>query len=928
MNPRSLRSLFFAFVLLVTFSSWAHAQIAAQNRITEQVNTTSTVVLKGSNHPLARAQYDAGPVNPSTPLTGVTMYFKPTDQQQKALDALVQAQQTPGSSSYRSWITTAQYASQFGLTASDIAKVQSWLEQQGFTVERVSNSRNAITFSGTAAQIGSTFHTEIHRYNVQGQMHMANSTALSVPSALGGVVQSVRNISDFRPQPLHRLASQSVVRPQFTSSPTQHFLAPNDFATIYDVQALYNAGYTGSGVTIAIVGQSAIEASDIENFQKASGLPQKAPTMTLVPDSGTSTVDDSTGDEDESDLDIEWSGAVARGATINFVYVGSVQSFNVLDSLQYAIDNNLAPIVSISYGSCEPDNSAADVATLQSWLEQANVQGQTIVAAAGDDGATGCESTSDPDTISNGDQATQGLAVGLPSSSPFATGIGGTEFNGDDSSPSTYWNSSNDSGGGSAIQYIPEEVWNDTSTANGLSAGAGGASILFGKPSWQTGSGVPNDGARDVPDISLNASPEHDGYLFCASGFDSTSCSNGYEDSKGTFTVGGGTSFGAPSFAGIVAILNQKFNTKGLGNLNPEIYSLASSNPTAFHDVTTGNNDSPCVIGSTDCTSSPIGYSATAGYDLASGWGSIDANNLASVFSTTYAVAPVSTTIALTSSAASYIVNTGVTFTATVSTNGSSATPSGTVQFAVDGANSGSAVTLSDGAATFSYTPTTAGAHTITATYSGTSTFTGSSASLNITVASATGSFSLSAGNVTVAQGASGTSTVTVTPATGFIGTVNFTVSAPSNLTNSCYSISSANVTGNSPVTATLTIFTAASACTNAGMRHFVASGSSAALAPPPNHRPYLALAGTAFASLFFLAFPGIRRRRWPVLLVFLALLPIGLSGCGSGGSSSSSSSAISTATESPKGTYTLTVTGTNSTQSVSESTNFTLTVN
>jgi subtilase family serine protease len=931
-RKKNISLLTLVLVAFVSFATRSQAQAVAQNRITQPVDNSSMVVLKGSNHPLARAQYDAGQVDPSTRFTGVTIYFKPSAAQQAALDALVQAQQTPGSPHYHQWLSTAQYAAQFGLTASDLAQVQGWLERQGFTVGRISASRNAISFSGSAAQIGSAFQTTIHHYNLQGAMHMANATALSVPSALAGVVAAVRNISDFRPQPLHRLASQTVISPQFTNGASQHFLAPSDFATIYDVQALYNAGYTGSGVTIAIVGQSAIEAADIENFQKASGLTQKAPTMTLVPDTGTSVVDDTTGDEDESDIDVEWSGAVARGAIINFVYVGSSLNFNVLDSLQYAIDNDLAPVVSISYGSCEPDNSAADVAALQSLFEQANAQGQTIVASAGDNGATDCETTSNPNTIVNGDEATQGLAVDLPGSSPFVTSIGGTEFNGDNSSPSTYWNSSNTSGGGSAIQYIPEEVWNDTSTANGLSAGGGGASILFGKPSWQTGTGVPTDGARDVPDISLNASPNHDGYLFCASGADATSCSTGFADSKNDLTIAGGTSFGAPTFAGIVAILNQKFSTKGLGNVNPEIYALASSNPSGFHDVATGNNDSPCVIGSTDCTSSPIGYSATAGYDLASGWGSIDANNFASVFSTSYAVAPVSTTVALTSSSATYTVNTAVTFTATVSTDYSSATPSGTVQFAVDGTSSGSPVTLSTGSATFSYTPTTSGAHTITATYAATSTFAGSSASLNITVASAagSGSFSLAATSVTVAQGASGTSTVTVTPGSSFIGAVDFTVSAPSSLTNSCYSVSNANVTGTAAVTTTLTIFTSEGACTNTAFRHFVTSGSTAALASPPNHQPYLALAGTAFASLFFLAFPGVRRRRWPVLIVFLAMLPLALSGCGGSKSSSTSTGtgSVSTGLDSAQGTYTLTVTGANSTNTVSASTPLTLTVN
>lgn len=924
MTTKNILPRFLVFAALAAISSWSVAQVVAQNRITQAISSTSTVSLPGSANPRARAQFDAGRVDPATPLSGITLYFKLSDAQQQALNTLVQAQQTPGSPSYHKWYSPAQYAAQFGLTAADIAKVQSWLEQQGFKVTGVATSRTFIRFSGTAAQVESAFGTQLHHYNVQGQMHMANSTPLSIPAALSGVVLSVRNLSDFRPRPLHRIRTQAALRPQYTDGSGDHFLAPDDFATIYDVQALYNAGYTGSGVTLGIVGQSAIESSDIENFQSASGLPQKAPTMTLVPTTGSSVVDDSEGDEDESDIDVEWSGAVARGATIDFIYVGDNTNFSVIDALIYAIDNNLAPVLSISYGACEPELTAGDVAAEQSAYQQANVQGQTIVAATGDNGATGCDSASNPDTIENGDQATQGLGVSFPSSSPFVTAIGGTEFSGDVNSPSTYWNSSNTSGGGSAIQYIPEETWNDTSTANGLDAGGGGKSILFGKPSWQTGSGVPNDGARDLPDLSLNASPQHDGYLMCASGEDSTSCSNGFADSKDDLDIAGGTSFGAPTFAGIVAILNQKLAANGLGNVNPEIYALAASTASVFHDVTTGNNESPCVIGSTDCTTSPIGYAAGTGYDLATGWGSIDANAFASAFTNSYAAAPIATTVALTSSATTYAVGTAVTFTATVATDATGATPSGTVQFAVDGADSGSPVTLSSGAATFSYTPTASGSHTITATYAGATGFGGSSASLTIVVASpaGTGSFSLAATNLTVASGNSGNSTVTVTPSSGFTGTVSFTVSGPSALANACYSISSVNVTGTTPVSATLTINTSASACASPAARRVVIASVSP-LAPAGPHPPLLALAGTTLASLFLLAFPGIRRRRWPMLLVLLGILPLVLSGC-----SSNSSSSSTTSGNAPAGTYTLTVTGTNTGQTLSESANFTLTVN
>jgi subtilase family serine protease len=917
----------------------ALGQAVVRDRITQQVTSASTFTLKGSASPLARAQYDAGRVNASAPIAGVTMYFKPSADQQAALDALVQAQQMPRSPYYHQWITPAQYAARFGMSANDIAKVSSWLEQQGFAVDRVSNSRNAISFSGTAAQIEAAFQTELHRYNINGVTHTANATPFVLPSALAGVVLSVGNVSDFRPHPLHRVqpAAQVSGKYDFSSgSNTYHFLAPSDFATIYDVNAAYNAGYTGSGITIVVVGQTAIASTDVTHFQSASGLTQKAPTMTLVTGSGTSVADDTSGDEDESDLDVEWSGAVAKGATINFVYTGNNQNYNVFDSIQFAIDSDLGTIISNSYGACEADVGSNDAATFQTWFEQANAQGQTIVSASGDNGATDCESTSSPSTVVGGDEATQGLAVDFPASSPYVTGIGGNEFSGDVSSPSTYWNSTNSSSNGSVIQYISEEVWNDTSTSNGPEGGGGGKSILFSKPSWQAGTGVPADGARDVPDVSLAASPNHDGYLFCATGTgntnsDTTSCSNGYLDSKGDPSVAGGTSFGAPTFSGILAILSQKLGAAGLGNINPEIYSLAATDySTVFHDVTTGNNNVPCEIGSTDCTTSPIGYSATTGYDLASGWGSIDVANFVDAYTTSSTSAPVATTTSVSSSPTSPVtVNTAITLTATVAANSGNTNPAGSILFTITTGTTAVATstqTLANGSATYSFTPTAAGTYTVVAAYtpSDATVNSASSGTLNIIVNAATTvteSFTVSATGVTVAQGSSGASTVTVVNPVGVAGSVALTATAPASLTNSCFTYTNPTASA----TGTITIYTSSSACVSTAVKRFNVAANDPTDKGGPNYPIRTrAFAGTALLSLIFLGIPGIRRRRWAAFCAILsfAALTVAVSGCGSSGSSSTS-----TSTNAAKGTYTITVTGTNGTPSVSANTTFTLTV-
>lgn len=374
------------------------------------------------------------------------MYFKPTSEQKAELDALVRAQQTPGSPSYHKWLTPAEYASRFGVSDSDIAKIESWLEQQGFTIDRVSNSRNSISFSGTVGEVELAFQAEIHHYNVRGQMHFANATQISIPAALADVVQSVRNLDDFRPQPQVRFRTpqSTKVSPDFTSGQSgSHYLQPGDVAVIYHITPAYGAGYTGTGQSIAIVGQSEIDLSDIEHFQSAAGLTVKDPTLVLVPGTGTAQV--SSGDEAESDLDLEYSGGIAKGATIYFVYVGNNPNYSVFDSLQYAVDTDIAPIISMSYGGCESDLSSSDYSTLESILEQGVSQGQSIMVASGDTGSTACYAN----LTTNSTPTTQEeeLAVNYPASSAYVTALGGTEFPAADvaSSNTTYWESSSGS---------------------------------------------------------------------------------------------------------------------------------------------------------------------------------------------------------------------------------------------------------------------------------------------------------------------------------------------------------------------------------------------------------------------------------------------------------------------------------------------------
>ena len=400
------------------------------------------------------------------------------------------------------------------------------------------------------------------------------------------------------------------------------------------------------------------------------------------------------GDEGESDLDLEWSGGVAKNASIIFVYAGlsagdtctNRNGKTVWDALDYAVQNHVASFISTSYGFCEGGATGQSgvgltfAQTVQGWVQQANTQGETVVAASGDSGAADC----DPNSTDTGDtSATQGFAVDVPASIPEVTGMGGNTFTGDSPTYTTpnppganppYWAAAGATADtvSSALEYIPEDAWNDTVAGGTLSASGGGASIFFAKPSWQTGTGVPPDGKRDVPDLSIAASPNHDGYLMCSEDDSTTgglqpSCVAGFRNAagvNGAFTVVGGTSVAAPTFSAILALINQSLGSPGLGNVNPKLYQFASSNPSAFHDVTSGNNDVPCTSPTINCPAgtTQIGFSAGTGYNLVTGLGSVDAGKLADAWGATTS----SSDFTLASTAASFAVTPGASVNATV----------------------------------------------------------------------------------------------------------------------------------------------------------------------------------------------------------------------------------------------------------------------
>jgi uncharacterized protein (TIGR03437 family) len=604
-------------VLFLVFAALANAQQGQPDRISSRIDGSRRVLLAGSLQPAVQLATDLGPTDFSLPVEGVTILLKPSSDRQKALEDLLTAQADPNSPDYRKWLTPDEYADRFGASTGDISKISSWLQSQGLQVDHTARGRNWIVTSGTEAQMQAAFNVELHRYRAGGEIHFANAGEVSVPEALAGMVAAVQGLHDFRMKPS---APRRMVQPDFNSASGNHYLAPDDIATIYGINALYGTGVDGTGQKIVIAGQSALNAGaggtfpDLDTFRSKFNLPPNTPQLVLF-GSNPGVV---SGDVDESNLDLEWSGAVARNATLIFVYAR-----NVLNAVQYAVDQNLAPVISFSYGDCEQRESIS----LQVIAQQANVQGITWLASSGDSGAAACDNQSDTVNF-----ATQGLAVSFPASIPEVTGVGGTAFN---EGSGSYWSATNGPNGGSALSYIPETAWNDSLTVGFLDGTGGGASMLFSKPAWQVGPGVPGDGARDVPDISFSSSPQHVGYQVYTGG---------------ALRIFGGTSAATPVFAGVLGLLNHSLlnrgaiSTAGLGNINPALYRMATATPGVFHDVTSGNNIVPCQSGSTNCASGSFGYSAGPGYDQVTGLGSVDVNSLITQW-TVPAAAPSAITI-------------------------------------------------------------------------------------------------------------------------------------------------------------------------------------------------------------------------------------------------------------------------------------------
>jgi len=622
-----------ALVLAVAVAAVSRAASAASPRF---VDDADTIPVPGNVSPRLLAAVDVGPTDGSLSLERMILVLRPRAGASGALDRLLAGQLDPASPLYHRWLTPEQYGSTFGLTDTDLNAVLAWLQRNGFTVDSVASGRGWINFSGTVTQVEATFRTEIHDFIAGGRLHHANVRDPEVPRALADLVGGIAKLHDFSRKP------QARRRPAIAFTDGTQGLGPADFATIYDTTPLLAAGVNGSGQTIAVVAQSNIKISDVRAFRSFFGLPAKDPVINVNgPDPGIVA-----SDESEADLDVEWAGAAAPGATVNLVVSGSTDMADGVDlSAQYIVDHNLAPVVTYSYGTCEADLGTSGLQFYDSLWQQAAAQGMAVFVAAGDDGAAGCD---DPTSVSSG----TGTGVNGLASTPHDVCVGGTEFV--DGTSVQYWNANSAPGTYlSAKSYVPETVWNESGTVTGGSgiwATGGGPSIVYAKPAWQSALGVPADGFRDTPDVSLNAA-SNVGYVVFSE----------YVPGSNSLYTYNGTSVSTQCFGGIMALVLQGTGGGRQGNPNPVFYRIGAaqysgSGSAAFHDVTSGSNSVPGVAG----------YSAGPGYDLATGLGSVDARALVNAFGA--ALGPI---VAVVAEPSSVSVTVGTSANVSVTTTGS-----------------------------------------------------------------------------------------------------------------------------------------------------------------------------------------------------------------------------------------------------------------
>jgi hypothetical protein len=789
-HPQIRRSVQAAIWLLLACIGFVALVAAAQmpppaRLITRPVNERALVSLPGNTPARLQAAIDRGPAPPAMRTDRLVLVLRRSAQQETALQSFLRSVQDPSSPHYRQWVTPEKFGSLYGPTDADLNTVQSWLQQHGLTVIRISKGRTTVEFSGTVAQVESAFHTSIHSYEIGSSQHWANATDPMIPAALAPAVAGVASLHDFKPR------AQSVKGPAAQWNSTQRrflphltsvfsggsylFVAPGDAAAIYNTPTTLNPHFAagqspldGSGVNIGLIEDSLPDLSNLRNYQATFGLPIPTYGASLIVDGDAYNIDPNA-DATEALLDLEVAQALAPGAHLT-MYTAGDTTFQpgVFLAAFRAIDDNAVSILSVSFGACEQDlGTAGNLEILNAW-QQAAAQGITVTVSSGDAGSAGCDN---PNTEL---LASRGLAVNGLSSTPYNIAVGGTDFNVLNNSYSAYVGSTNTSNLRSVSGYIPEDAWNNSSANAGLLvanraftdaigdtniiAGGGGRSSAgdvggptpagYAKPVWQQGFAPSNtDTVRDVPDVSLFAGSGAHRAMWAV-------CLEG--DCQGTSpTVSGigGTSAAAPAFAGMLALVNQKLGgSLRLGQADQVLYQLAQTAPSVFHTIASSNISVPCTPGSPDCAANGflLGYNTAAGYNLATGLGSVDATQLVNHWAN---VSRTSTTTSLALDKTAFVHGAPVHITAGVSPSGASGNVSivnnAATQSLASSSTAATLLALVNGTASGIYSQFPGGAYTVYGSYPGDSSHAGSaSAGIAITVSPEDSTLQFSAGTI------------------------------------------------------------------------------------------------------------------------------------------------------------------------------------
>ena len=896
-----------------------HGQVAPPvqaNRIAANPDLRPMVRLTGDIPSWAAAENAATETVDPLATRRIRIILNRSPQLQADFEKLLSDQQQPGSPRYHQWLTPQQVGTLYGPTQADVDAVSGWAVSQGLHEDSVTASRVVIELSGSTATLGGVFRVSFGTYLVRGETHVALLNEPAIPEALAPLIRAIDGLSDEIDYPV-------TAEPRLNVGGV-HALLPGDVAAIYDFATVYSGGNTGATIAgkpqhIAIIDDSSITGTDIGDYAARSGIASY--TFNSIPLGGPGTMIAGSALL-ESTLDVERTVGTAPGAVTDLILDNNV---GLYAAIQYNVETLLDPVMSISLGAC----SSTAGNPYDALFSAAAAEGITTLISSGDDGADACQQpgATPPAT-------TQTRSVNLFCDTDYVTCVGGTEFN-DAANPSAYWSSTNSAKGESALGYIPEGAWNDPDYTNAggttvyqLLAGGGGVSQYVAKPNWQSGAGVPADGFRDVPDISLTASAAHDGYLFC-SGAAGTAFSC---EGSGQGALIGGTSASAPTMAGIVALLNTSTGTSQ-GNLNPLLYRLAKNHPEAFHDITVAtsgvtncsvqtasmcNNTTPSA---SSLTGGLAGYLLTPGYDLATGLGSLDAAKLLLAAAT----GGTATQLSVTATSTKVFVGGTTAVSATLTPATSSPAATGTIQFALDGANFGQPQALHNNSAS-SVTPpfTTAGTHTLAAYYSGNAVYNPASApELPITVIGPGFTIASSAPALTFAAGATSgnTETITLTSVGGFAGTIALACSGPG--TGGSQPVSSTPGNGGS-LPASCAMNVPSVTLTSGGTATAIITiGSTAAQAELRGARNSIYAATAGVLGFFLCLLPFARRSRQLPALAGLMLLALALSaatGCSSGSNTSS------TSMSGTSGQFVFTITGTSA--ALSADTTFSVTVN